>query len=33
MDIAFLYESFLEHRSVCTDTRKVKKDDLFFALK
>lgn len=33
MDIAFLYESFLEHRSVCTDTRKVKQGDLFFALK
>jgi UDP-N-acetylmuramoyl-tripeptide--D-alanyl-D-alanine ligase len=33
MDIAFLYESFLEHRSVSTDTRKVKQGDLFFALK
>jgi UDP-N-acetylmuramoyl-tripeptide--D-alanyl-D-alanine ligase len=33
MDLAFLYESFLEHRSVTTDTRKVKAGDLFFALK
>jgi UDP-N-acetylmuramoyl-tripeptide--D-alanyl-D-alanine ligase len=33
MDIAFLYESFLEHRSVSTDTRNVKQGDLFFALK
>ena len=33
MDLAFLYESFLEHRSVTTDTRKVKPGDLFFALK
>lgn len=33
MDLAFLYESFLEHRSVTTDTRKVKSGDLFFALK
>ena len=33
MDLAFLYESFLESRSVTTDTRKVKTGDLFFALK
>lgn len=33
MDLAFLYESFLESRSVTTDTRKVKSGDLFFALK
>jgi UDP-N-acetylmuramoyl-tripeptide--D-alanyl-D-alanine ligase len=33
MELAFLYESFLESRSVTTDTRKVKAGDLFFALK
>ena len=33
MELAFLYESFLESRSVTTDTRKVKNGDLFFALK
>ena len=33
MDLAFLYERFLELRSVTTDTRKVKEGDLFFALK
>lgn len=33
MELAFLYESFLEHRAVTTDTRKVKPNDLFFALK
>jgi len=33
MDLAFLYESFLESRSVTTDTRKVNTGDLFFALK
>jgi UDP-N-acetylmuramoyl-tripeptide--D-alanyl-D-alanine ligase len=33
MDLAFLYETFLESRSVTTDTRKVKAGDLFFALK
>ena len=33
MDIAALHKVFLEFNSVCTDTRKVKKNDLFFALK
>ncbi len=33
MELAFLYEQFMELRSVTTDTRKIKKGDLFFALK
>lgn len=33
MELAFLYESFLESRSITTDTRKVQAGDLFFALK
>jgi len=28
-----LYQLFLKHPSICTDTRKLKKGDLFFALK
>lgn len=33
MDIATLYTIFLEYPSVQTDTRKIKKNDLYFALK
>lgn len=33
MDISALYELFLQYPSVQTDTRKLKKNDLFFALK
>ncbi|MBP6433030.1 MAG: UDP-N-acetylmuramoyl-tripeptide--D-alanyl-D-alanine ligase [Ferruginibacter sp.] len=33
MQIEDLYKLFLNHPSVQTDTRKIKKDDLFFALK
>jgi UDP-N-acetylmuramoyl-tripeptide--D-alanyl-D-alanine ligase len=33
MTIAALHEHFLKNNSVCTDTRKLKKGDLFFALK
>jgi len=33
MNIAQLHQLFLEHKSVCTDTRTIKKNDLFFALK
>jgi UDP-N-acetylmuramoyl-tripeptide--D-alanyl-D-alanine ligase len=33
MELAFLYEQFLELRSVTTDTRKIKQGDIFFALK
>lgn len=33
MDIGTLHQLFLECNSVCTDTRKVKKNDLFIALK
>ncbi|HEY2648413.1 MAG TPA: Mur ligase family protein, partial [Puia sp.] len=28
-----LYQIFLNHPNICTDTRKVRKDDIFFALK
>jgi UDP-N-acetylmuramoyl-tripeptide--D-alanyl-D-alanine ligase len=28
-----LYQIFLNHPNICTDTRKVQKDDIFFALK
>ena len=28
-----MHSLFLECNSVCTDTRKIKKDDIFFALK
>ena len=28
-----LYQIYLKHPSVCTDTRKIQKGDLFFALK
>lgn len=31
--IADLYQKFIEHRKVSTDTRKVEKDSIFFALK
>ncbi|MBC7537002.1 MAG: UDP-N-acetylmuramoyl-tripeptide--D-alanyl-D-alanine ligase [Ferruginibacter sp.] len=33
MDITELYELYLQHPSVETDTRKIKRGDLFFALK
>ena len=33
MRIEELYQLFLQHSSIQTDTRKLKKDDLFFALK
>ncbi len=33
LDIEELYQLFLKHPSVVTDTRLVKKDDIFFALK
>ena len=33
MEIATLYKLFLQHPSIQTDTRKLKKGDLFFALK
>ncbi len=33
MNIPSLYAKFLQHPSVCTDTRKLKKGDIFFALK
>ncbi len=33
MNIEQLYELFLQHPSVQTDTRKLKPGDLFFALK
>lgn len=33
MDIAQLYRVFLKHPDVCTDSRKVAKDVIFFALK
>lgn len=33
MEIAALYEIYLKHPSVQTDTRKLKKGDIFFALK
>ena len=33
MDIAALYKLYLQHPSVETDTRKIKKGDIFFALK
>ena len=33
MDINLLYEVFLQHPSIETDTRKLKKGDIFFALK
>ena len=33
MNIESLYTLFLESNSVCTDTRKLKKNDIFFALK
>lgn len=32
MTIKTLHQLFLEHKSVCTDTRTIKKNDLFFAL-
>ena len=31
--IAKLYQIFSNHPNICTDTRKVRKDDIFFALK
>ncbi|MBT8266213.1 MAG: UDP-N-acetylmuramoyl-tripeptide--D-alanyl-D-alanine ligase, partial [Bacteroidia bacterium] len=33
MNIESLHNLFLKHNSVCTDTRKLKEGDLFFALK
>ncbi len=33
MTIASLYEHFLAHPNICTDTRKITKDVIFFALK
>ncbi|HRN80738.1 MAG TPA: UDP-N-acetylmuramoyl-tripeptide--D-alanyl-D-alanine ligase [Ferruginibacter sp.] len=33
MNIPSLYAKYLQHPSVCTDTRKLKSGDLFFALK
>ncbi|KAA1244788.1 UDP-N-acetylmuramoyl-tripeptide--D-alanyl-D-alanine ligase [Aquimarina sp. RZ0] len=33
MDIAKIHQLFLESKGVCTDTRKIKKQTLFFALK
>jgi len=33
MNINQLHQLFLEHKSVCTDTRKLKKGDIYFALK
>ncbi len=33
MSIAQIYKLYLEHRSVSTDTRKIKAGDIFFALK
>ncbi len=33
MDIKSLHQLFLDCNSVCTDTRKIKKNDIFFALK
>ena len=33
MQIPELYNLYLRHPSIQTDTRKIKKDDLFFALK
>jgi len=33
MNIENLHKLFLKYSSVCTDTRSIKKDDLFFALK
>lgn len=33
MNIKELYSLFLKHRSICTDTRNILKDSLFFALK
>ena len=33
MQIQNLYSIYLQHSSIQTDTRKLKKDDLFFALK
>ncbi|MFT6969623.1 MAG: UDP-N-acetylmuramoyl-tripeptide--D-alanyl-D-alanine ligase [Roseivirga sp.] len=33
MNSSFLYEKFKESTGVCTDTRKIKKGNLFFALK
>ena len=33
MNIESLHQLFLKHSSICTDTRTIKKNDLFFALK
>lgn len=33
MNLEQIHQLFLTHNSVCTDTRKLKKNDLFFALK
>ncbi|ARV09260.1 UDP-N-acetylmuramoyl-tripeptide--D-alanyl-D-alanine ligase [Winogradskyella sp. PC-19] len=33
MNTKALYEIFLKYKSVCTDTRKLKKNDIYFALK
>lgn len=33
MNIESIYKIFSEHKSVCTDTRKIKENDIYFALK
>ena len=33
MDLSLLYNLYLQHRLVCTDTRKIEKNCIFFALK
>ena len=33
MDIKQLYQVYLKHPDVCTDTRKIKENSIFFALK
>jgi len=33
MNIETLHQLYLKYNSVCTDTRSIKKNDLFFALK
>ncbi|MBN2482559.1 MAG: UDP-N-acetylmuramoyl-tripeptide--D-alanyl-D-alanine ligase [Bacteroidales bacterium] len=33
MDIAALYQIYLKHRLICTDTRKIERNCMFFALK
>ena len=33
MDISSIYQLFLDSNKVCTDSRKIKDNDLFFSLK